>query len=84
MARYDTLMTRPVLKLRRMLRAGGRAALLLDDSGQLMVRRDPDAEGAILVAVYEGDVDDEQLLEDIASARVELSARPRHYVRTAA
>jgi hypothetical protein len=49
-----------------------------------MARRDPDAEGAILVAVYQGDVDDEQLLEDIASARVELSSRPRRYVRKAA
>ena len=84
MSRFQTLHTRPILKLRRMLRAGGRAALLLDDTGQLMARRDPDAEGAILVAVYAGDVEDEQLLEDIASARVELSTRPRHYVRKAA
>ncbi len=86
MPRFQTLLSRPILRMRRMLRAGGSVALILDETGQLLVRRDPDSAGALLVAVYSGDVDDDQLLADIESARAELATQrgSRMYVRKAA
>ena len=77
--RFDTLASKPVARLREMARTGP-AALMLDEMGCLMARRDPNCDGALLVAVYSGEIDDRQLLDDIISARMELARNFRRYV----